>query len=516
MKRINYTVARLFSILAYALLVFLFCAIMIGQLEKNIERSGVILSTAKENSRKLEEVYRLHTTISAIFPLSGSLAEKQSLLRHADNEINQILIELEAAKGKEILHLKGSYTSVRTLVLALLVEFEESQFSEESTELLHAVSTHLRACMDKIVIIMNLRSDELIIANSNSNSLFIELRSYMYNFCLVIALILLTSGIYLNRLLRKPVRELAKAADEIRSGNLEYTLDVRDNPRDELGMLMRNFNVMARRLSHTASRLEDANYDLKQEADVLNTLALQKTKFIRHLGHELRAPLSSIIGFSELLREGYYGDLTEKQEDYLGRIDKSGNYLLSLVNDLVDQAKMQAGTLRLVYDDFEVKPFVTEIVRSFEAKADKEGISLEFIFQFIGDHQTMNFDGKRIKQALINLISNALKFTPEGESIKVVSSFKANQLVVDIIDTGIGIAEDDLEDIFMEFRQADTLKSSEGAGLGLPLSRQLVIMHGGNIIVSSELGKGACFTMTLPMARPGDMPDIKETAINIF
>ena len=516
MKRINYTVARLFSILAYALLVFIFCAIMIGQLEKNIERSDIILSTAQEKSKKLEEIYKLHRGVSSIFPLKGSFQEKKSLLRQADTKIDLLLEMLEEIKEPEANRLQGSYTSVRTLVLALMVEFEENAYSEEAREILDAVSIHLGVSMDKIVTLINHRSDELLSANSNSNALFINLKSYMYNFCLVIALILLGSAIYLNRLLRQPVSELAKAADEIRSGNLEYTLDVRDIPRDELGMLMRNFNVMARRLSHTAGRLEDANYSLRQEADLLQSLAQQKTRFIRHLGHELRAPLSSIIGFAELLREGYYGDLTEKQEDYLGRIDKSGNYLLELVNDLVDQAKMQAGTLRLVYEEFNVRELIMEVVGSFEAKADIEGIDLGCKFRNVLDSHVISCDGKRIKQALINLISNALKFTPDGENVTVIAEIKDQHLYVDIKDTGIGIAEDDLEDIFKEFRQAETLKSSEGAGLGLPLSRQLLIMHGGNINVSSELGKGACFTLEVPLGRPADMPDMKETAINIF
>ncbi|MCM8536099.1 MAG: hypothetical protein NE334_09200, partial [Lentisphaeraceae bacterium] len=226
MKRINYTVARLFSILAYALLVFIFCAIMIGQLEKNIERSDIILSTAQEKSKKLEEIYKLHRGVSSIFPLKGSFQEKKSLLRQADTKIDLLLEMLEEIKEPEANRLQGSYTSVRTLVLALMVEFEENAYSEEAREILDAVSIHLGVSMDKIVTIMNHRSDELLSANSNSNALFINLKSYMYNFCLVIALILLGSAIYLNRLLRQPVSELAKAADEIRSGNLEYTLDV--------------------------------------------------------------------------------------------------------------------------------------------------------------------------------------------------------------------------------------------------------------------------------------------------
>lgn len=516
MKRINYTVARLFSILAYALLVFIFCAIMIGQLERNIERSSVIHTDARDKTQRLDVIYKLHKSISGIFPLEGSLQEKKSLLRHADDEIFAILEALESLEDSETKHLKRAYTSARTLVLALLVEFEENQFSEEAHGILQGLNVHLTQSLDKIVTIMNQRNEELLNLNRTSNTLFVELKSYMFNFCLVIAIILLTSAIYLNRLLRQPVSELAKAADEIRSGNLEYTLDVRDIPRDELGMLMRNFNVMARRLAHTAGRLEESNFNLRQEADVLQSLAQQKTKFIRHLGHELRAPLSSIIGFAELLREGYYGDLTEKQEDYLGRIDKSANFLLELVNDLVDQAKMQVGTLRLTYEDFEIRKFVSEVVSSFEAKADIENIDLGCEFRNVIDGQMISIDGKRIKQALINLISNALKFTPAGESVTVVSTVDHESLIVDIRDTGIGIAEDDLEDIFYEFKQADTVKSSEGAGLGLPLSRQLLIMHGGNITVSSELGKGACFSLVVPLKRPSDMPDIKETTINIF
>ena len=279
---------------------------------------------------------------------------------------------------------------------------------------------------------------------------------------------------------------------------------------------MRNFNVMARRLSHTASRLEDANKNLKEEADVLSSVAKQKTKFIRHLGHELRAPLSSIIGFAELLVEGYYGDLTEKQEDYLARINRSANHLLALVNDLVDQAKMQAGTLRLDYEDFEVIPFVKEVFSSFEAKADKEGIKFLFENKDVKEGQKVSFDGKRIRQAIINLISNALKFTPDGETVVLSIKVQNEILTVDVSDTGIGIAEDDLEGIFEEFRQADTLKTSEGAGLGLPLSRQLVIMHGGDITVKSVLGEGACFTLIVPLKRPADMPDIMETSYDIL
>ena len=512
MKRINYTAARLVSISAYALLVFVFCAIMIAQLEKNIKSSGFTLISAKQNGHFFKKVYQEHRKLIILFTLKED-QEKQTADLYKADEITGAII-----KSLKSLHLQGvqkknitgvdsllrSYNSVRSLVWALIKEYEESFYTEEVEELKQAVVYHMQRTMDNFIGIMNARNDILSDANMDSKNLFVELRLYMVNFCIVIGIILFSSAIYLNRLLRQPVQALAKAADEIRSGNLEYLLDVRDIPRDELGMLMRNFNVMARRLSHTASRLEEANKSLKQEADVLTYDAEQRTRFIRHLGHELRAPLSSIIGFTELLIEGYYGDLTKKQEDYLGRINKSGNHLLALVNDLVDQAKMQAGTLKLNYEEFTLVPFVKEIIGSFERQAEKEGLVLVFENGNVPEHKKASFDGKRIRQALINLINNAIKFTPSGESVVARVFIEGNFAKFEISDTGIGIGDEDVDEIFVEFHQGDTVKSSEGAGLGLPLSRQLVIMHHGDITVQSTLGEGSSFTITIPFEKPQD------------
>ncbi|NQZ59701.1 MAG: HAMP domain-containing protein, partial [Lentisphaeraceae bacterium] len=417
MTRINYTWARLLSISAYALLVFIFCAVMIAQLDKNIQWSEIFVTEAEEDNKQLEKVYYLHREVISTFPLKGSVKERKSQLIGANGKIKECLAALNQVHDPKKTAVKQAYQAIGILIRGLSAEYHEDILSEEIPELLEAIDLSLRRSMDFILEILSRRSGELIKANRKSTSLFVNLRSYMVNFCVVIALILIVSTIYVNRLLRRPVKELAKAADEIRSGNLEYTLDVRDTPRDELGMLMRNFNIMARRLSHTASRLEFANKSLKQEADVLTELSKQKTQFIRHLGHELRAPLSSIIGFSELMLEGLYGDLTEKQEDYLGRVMRSGNHLLELVNDLVDQAKMQAGTLKLNYERYKLKVFVSDTVSSFESQADKEGLELFFSAPTVDDALLASFDGKRVRQVLINLINNAIKFTPEGESV---------------------------------------------------------------------------------------------------
>ena len=276
MKRINYTVARLVSIVAYALLVFVFCAIMIAQLEKNIEWSGLILSSAKENSKKLENISSTHHQVVTYIPLKGAISDED--FDKADMKLVRILNDINQINYPNLRDMEQSYFAVRILIEALRVEYKENPFSEEVQELLEGIHYNLTVGIKEVVNIMNNRTEELRAANEKSNDLFINLRKYMFNFCIVIGIILLGSAVYLNSLLRQPVRELAKAADEIRSGNLEYTLDVRDIPRDELGMLMRNFNVMARRLSHTASRLEDANKNLKAEADELNSLAKQKNK----------------------------------------------------------------------------------------------------------------------------------------------------------------------------------------------------------------------------------------------
>ena len=393
---------------------------------------------------------------------------------------------------------------------ALTQLVNEDPFGEEFDIIRDDIRKRIQENIKDIFVLVKVNGKKLTKVNSNSVALFERTKKWLVIFAIIILLVMLLTGIYLNKLLKKPISQVVKATEEIRTGNLDYSINVKYSPHDDLGKLMRNFNIMSRRLSTMTSRMEQANIVLQEEKDNLDEASRHKNKFIRHLGHELRAPLSSIMGFAELLSEGYYGDLTEKQEDYIRRIFKSSNHLLELVNDLVDQAKLQAGVFTLTLEKTDLKEFVSEITSSFEAKAEKEKLGLFFEAASDKDYEIF-IDQKRMRQVIVNLVSNAFKFTPEGEKITLSIDRNDKNFVISVKDTGIGIDEKDQEVIFEEFRQVEGAHSQKGAGLGLPLSLQLVKMHKGDIKVESEIGKGADFKVLLPLdLKPEDVPEIED------
>jgi signal transduction histidine kinase len=223
-----------------------------------------------------------------------------------------------------------------------------------------------------------------------------------------------------------------------------------------------------------------------------------KSEFLANMSHELRTPLNAIIGFSEVLGERLFGELNEKQAEYTDDILTSGRHLLSLINEILDLSKVEAGRMELELAAFDL-PLAIDNARTFvRERATKHGISLdvsvdERLGDFIGDE-------RKIKQILLNLLSNAVKFTPEGGRIGINARQTDGSVEISVSDTGIGIAAEDQPKIFEEFRQvgADYAHKSEGTGLGLTLAKKFVELHGGKIWVESEVGKGSTFTFTLP------------------
>jgi signal transduction histidine kinase len=223
-----------------------------------------------------------------------------------------------------------------------------------------------------------------------------------------------------------------------------------------------------------------------------------KSEFLTNMSHELRTPLNAIIGFSEVLGERLFGELNEKQAEYADDILTSGRHLLSLINEILDLSKVEAGRMELELAEFDL-PLAIDNARTFvRERATKHGISLDVTFDerldgFVGDE-------RKIKQILLNLLSNAVKFTPEGGRIGINARHTAGSVEISVSDTGIGIVPEDQPKIFEEFRQvgSDAAHRSEGTGLGLTLAKKFVELHGGKIWVTSEVGKGSTFTFTLP------------------
>ena len=234
----------------------------------------------------------------------------------------------------------------------------------------------------------------------------------------------------------------------------------------------------------------------------LEAASQHKSEFLANMSHELRTPLNAIIGFSEVLSERMFGDLNEKQEEYLKDIHASGQHLLSLINDILDLSKIEAGRMELEVTDVDLPTAIENALVLVRERAGRRGIDLhQALDQRLG---TIRGDERKIKQVLLNLLSNALKFTPEGGRIDIRAGLVGGMAEITVTDTGVGIAPEDQEAIFEEFRQVGTAaKKVEGTGLGLALSRKFIELHGGRIWVKSRVGAGSMFTFTLPRSDAG-------------
>jgi signal transduction histidine kinase len=242
--------------------------------------------------------------------------------------------------------------------------------------------------------------------------------------------------------------------------------------------------------------------EIEDKSRQLEVASQHKSEFLANMSHELRTPLNAIIGFSEVLSEKMFGELNEKQEEYSKDIHASGEHLLSLINDILDLSKIEAGRMELELTEFDLPTALENALMLIRERAGRRSIALHSnLDDRLGQIQG---DERKVRQVVLNLLSNAIKFTPEGGRIEVAAMPRDGSVEISVTDTGIGIAPEDQEKVFEEFRQVGTAaKKIEGTGLGLTLCRKFVELHGGKIWVTSQLGTGSTFTFTIPV-RPGD------------
>jgi signal transduction histidine kinase len=236
----------------------------------------------------------------------------------------------------------------------------------------------------------------------------------------------------------------------------------------------------------------------------LERLSRFKSQFLANMSHELRTPLNAIIGFSEVLSDGE-GDqaLTPLQKEHIGYVLESGHHLLHLINDVLDLSKIEAGRIELQREWIPPKVLIDSVGDVGRPLAMKQGVDLEV--DDAAACRPVFVDPVRIKQVLINLVSNAIKFTPQGGRVRVTTSDEQDRLAIAVQDTGIGIGAEDLPRLFREFERIESKTAGpkpEGTGLGLALTRRLVELHGGVVHVESEAGKGSTFTVLLPRDVP--------------
>jgi signal transduction histidine kinase len=239
--------------------------------------------------------------------------------------------------------------------------------------------------------------------------------------------------------------------------------------------------------------------EIEDKSRQLEIASQHKSEFLANMSHELRTPLNAIIGFSEVLIEQMFGELNEKQEEYLQDILSSGRHLLSLINDILDLSKVEAGRMELELGTFALPEALENGLTMIKERASRHGIQLSLDVDPRIDR--IEADERKVKQVVFNLLSNAIKFTPDGGQVAVTAHLVDDAIAIAVRDTGIGIAPEDQARIFEEFQQArhQVTKTREGTGLGLALTRKFVELHGGRIWVESEVGVGSTFTFTLPL-----------------
>lgn len=340
--------------------------------------------------------------------------------------------------------------------------------------------------MRQSVVVRGEKAGEAVLAyrrsavqRENQSTLRQDMKRFTGVVCFALAIALFL-GLYLARSIARPVRVLAEGARRIGEGRLEHRIAV--DRSDEIGALAGSFNEMAKRL---------------QELDEL------KEEFISMVSHELRSPLSGIKGYAEIILSGLSGPVTPKQEEGLNIIKQCTDRLARLVNNILDLAKMEAGLMQFEFQSVSIVQLGLDCMNLLAPEAEKAGIKLEIQMP---DLPMVQADPDAMRQVFINLVNNAIKFTPEKGRITVWGKRENGALRLGVTDTGAGIPKESLAKLFNKFEQVSATKhkaKGKGTGLGLAIVKRIVEAHGGGIGVESEYGKGTTFSFTLKLSASG-------------
>ncbi len=318
------------------------------------------------------------------------------------------------------------------------------------------------------------------------------------DFYAALALMLLFLGVgtltalYVIKGVAGPITEIAQTMQVVAGGNLICAIPFEDRT-DEIGLLARGLHTFR------DNAIETQNLHLAKA--VAETANRTKSEFLANMSHELRTPLNAIIGFSEVIKRGTFGPLNDRYREYASDIFSSGTHLLKLINEILDLTKLEARQFELHEDDVDLAALILSAIHTIEPQAEKAGVQMSSAID--GDLPFVRADDRRMRQILFNLLSNAVKFTPDAGRVSVVASAGAEGVTITVSDTGIGMAPDQIPQAFEPFRQIDSKISRkyEGTGLGLPLTRHLVELHGGSLTIESKLNIGTVVTCVLPADR---------------
>ena len=483
----------------HAKLLAAFLAIVVLLIALGAVSLGVLtdVNRGAENLVKLQRkmaAYRQlqHDTIAQLYSVDSALLVPDDRTLDATlRQLNQFGYDVDRLQfvAKDEVELLGRVRADYeqfVMVVKKVIELIRAGKAAEGREVQLAQAGPLADRLERLTDeLVNKAEADMVESVDVSHAAYLSSRWIVIGFALGSILLALFLGYAISWSLIGPVEEMDARLKEIAAGDFARSVHVVN--RDELGTLAANLNRMSEKLGQLYAEIEAANR--------------HKSEFLANMSHELRTPLNAIIGFSEVLHERMFGELNDKQAEYVQDVLSSGRHLLSLINDILDLSKVEAGQMELQLARFHLPTALQSALTLVRERATRHGIALGLdVDERLGD---VVGDERKIRQVVLNLLSNAVKFTPDGGRIGVRAAVEDGAARIAVFDTGVGISPEDQAKIFEAFRQVgtDDARKHEGTGLGLTLTQKFIELHGGRIWVESEVGKGSTFTFTLP-ARP--------------
>jgi len=480
-----------------------------------IAMTGVSLETIQRTAQQNRKMHEAHQRVewsqhvdhtlgrqmhfSALALLLRDEASVARILRE-NNRFNDALARLEAVSTSQerelIQQIRGRQDGVMDAVADIANAIRDGRIDEARTELLNRqgrAHQEIEALVARLVQVENSRMLALKEAVETANR-----RSIILTACfaaLAVGLALLC-GFIISWSCLMPLRRADEFLGAVAAGDFTATIAVPN--RDEFGAQAARMNRMSRDLGRLHEEQQQTATALRQLNARLEQANRAKSEFLANMSHELRTPMNAILGFTEMLSDGLYGDLPDDLKEPLADIQTNGRHLLGLINDVLDLSKIEAGRMDLALEEYAVQDVVDSVRASLRSLAVERGLAFES--RVPPELPIAYGDAKRIRQCLMNLAGNALKFTRQGR-VEITVEQQGDELIYRVVDTGIGIPKDELEKVFDEFRQVDATVTREfgGTGLGLSITRRFIEMHGGRIGVESEPGRGSMFWFAVPL-----------------
>jgi signal transduction histidine kinase len=480
-----------------------------------IAMAGVSLDTIVRTARQSLKMHEAHERVEWSQQIDHALARQMHFTALAlvlqdeasvarilreNNRFNATLARREVEATEEerdlIQQIRARQDGVMNAVADIANAIRDGKLDEARADLLgrqERAYQDIEALVGRLVQVENRHMLTLKQAVETANFRSIVLTACFAALAIVLALL---CGFVISWSCLLPLRQAQDFLSAVGAG--DFTARITVPNRDEFGAQAARLNRMSGEIGRLIGEQQEAATALRQLNTRLEQASRAKSEFLANMSHELRTPMNAILGFTEMLRDGLYGEVPDDLAEPLADIHTNGRHLLGLINDVLDLSKIEAGRMGLALQEYAVQDLVDSVRVSLRSLAAERG--LEFTSRVSPDLPVAYGDAKRLTQCLMNLTGNALKFTRQGR-VEIAVEQQHEDLIYSVTDTGIGIAKEDLARVFDEFRQVDGAATREfgGTGLGLSITKRFIEMHGGRIWVESEPGQGSTFWFAVPL-----------------